>query len=662
MCGITGLVSLQGAPIDPAVLQRMTDRQAHRGPDGEGFLLGWEGESGFAHKLVPHTRQWDGRAPVRLALGHRRLAILDLSDRGLQPMPTADGKCWIVFNGEIYNHRELRTELEARGYPFGTRTDTEVLLQAYREWGEDCLARLQGMYAFAIWDGTRGRLFAARDRLGIKPFYYATPGGTFAFASEMKALLVCPGLDAAPDDDAVVGFLIHANCDYGERTLLRAVKALPPGHCLTVHAATGQVDVRGYWQLTPEHANGVRDSVRLDRLRTLLTSTMQSHLVSDVRAGSCLSGGIDSSTVVSLIGKIWREQPDQATALGDRFLTFTSCWKYPELDERTYADVVARAAGADSHLVFPSAEDFWETLPRMAWHQDMPFPSISYYAQWSVMRAARDAGVKVLLDGQGGDEVFGGYAKFRYAYLASLLRSGRLLSFAREAGAMLGQGDLYYVLNLRRGYRYLPTRLRRLLGVDSLLEGVLRTDWERALGGESTPATRWWRYARAGGSGHTGISVMQRIQVDDIMMDTLPLLLRMEDRSSMAFSLEARVPLLDHRLVEYGISLPDHLKVHRGWSKFAIREAMRGVLPDAVRQRTSKLGFAAPDRRWLAHDLRPQVTTLIEDSLRCERYVDVAALRRWYASPQAARASEEAYLGLFRILALEMWMRAFDLR
>ena len=662
MCGITGLLSLQGAPIDPSVLQRMTDRQAHRGPDGEGFLLGWDTDGGFAHKLLPHTGQWDGRAPVRLALGHRRLAILDLSDRGLQPMSAGEGKCWIVFNGEIYNHRELRTELEGRGYAFGTRTDTEVLLQAYREWGEDCLARLQGMYAFAIWDATRGRLFAARDRLGIKPFYYATPGGIFAFASEMKALFACPGLDATPDDDAVVGFLLHANCDYGQRTLIGAVKALPPGNCLTVHAATGQIDVRSYWQLTPQHANGVRDSVRLDGLRALLESTMQSHLVSDVRAGSCLSGGIDSSTVVSLIGKIWREQPDQATALGDRFLTFTSCWKYPELDERTYADTVARSAGAESHLVFPSAEDFWETFPKMAWHQDMPFASLSYYAQWSVMRTARDAGVKVLLDGQGGDEVFGGYAKFRYAYLASLLRSGRLLRFAREAGAMLTQGDLYYVLNLRRGYRYLPTRLRRLLGVDSLLEGVLRTDWDRALGGESTPATRWWRYAKEGASAQTGVSVMQRIQVDDIMMDTLPLLLRMEDRSSMAFSLEARVPLLDHKLVEYGISLPDHLKVHHGWSKFAIREAMRGVLPDTVRERTSKLGFAAPDRRWLAHDLRPQVTALIEDSLRCERYVDVAALRRWYASPQAAGASEEAYLGLFRILALEMWMRAFDLR
>jgi len=666
MCGITGLVTLQSSapPIDPAVLQRMTDRQAHRGPDGEGFLLAWPS----GHALLPHTRQWDHRAPVRVALGHRRLAILDLSDRGLQPMSAgngngAAGQCWIVFNGEIYNHRELRTELEARGYVFRTRTDTEVLLQAYRAWGEDCLARLQGMYAFAIWDGARDCLFAARDRLGIKPFYYATPAGTFAFASEMKALLACPGLDPTPDDDAVAGFLIHANCDYGDRTLLRSVKALPPAHCLTVHAATGRIDVRAYWQLVPQNGNGVHDRDRVDGLRTLLASTMQSHLVSDVRAGSCLSGGLDSSTVVSLIGKIWREQPDQATALGDQFLTFTSCWEYPELDERTYAGEVARAAGADSHLVFPTAADFWETFPRMAWHQDMPFASLSYYAQWCVMRTARDAGVKVLLDGQGGDEVFGGYAKFRYAYLASLLRSGRLLPFASEATAMLRQGDLNYVLNLRRGYRYLPKGLRRLLGVDSLLQNILRADWDRSVDGESTPATRWWRYATAGGPGdRRGASVMQRIQVDDILVDTLPLLLRMEDRSSMAFSLEARVPLLDHPLVEYGISLPDHLKVQDGWSKFAIREAMRDVIPDRVRRRTSKLGFAAPDRRWLAHDLRPQVTELIADSLRCERYIDAGALRDWYASPQATHAPEEAYLGLFRVLALEMWMRAFDIR
>src|SRR6266568_941879 len=524
MCGIVGLIGLNGTLVDVAVLQRMNDLQAHRGPDGEGFLLGWVESGGFRHARVPHTRHWDARVPVRVALGHRRLAILDLSDRGLQPMSAGDSRCWLVFNGEIYNHRELRAELEARGHTFATRTDTEVLLQAYREWGEDCLERLQGMYAFAVWDGVRGRLFCARDRLGIKPFYYATPSGVFAFASEMKALLACP-----------------------------------------------------------------------------------------------------------------------------------------ELDEREYAGAVARAVGAEPHLVFPSAQDFWETFPRMAWHQDMPFASLSYYAQWCVMRTAKAAGVKVLLDGQGGDEVFGGYAKFRYAYLASLLRSGRLVRLAREIAAMLGQGDRS-VLDIRRGYRYLPNRARRLLGVDSLLHGVLRADWDRALAGESTPATRWWRYAASARPAASPISVMQRIQVDDILVDTLPLLLRMEDRSSMAFSLEARVPLLDHPLVEYGVSLPDHLKVHNGWSKFAVREAMRGVVPDVVRRRTTKLGFAAPDRRWLAGELRPQVTELIEDTLRCDKYVDAAALRRWYRSPHTAQANEESYLGLFRVLALEMWMRVFDVQ
>jgi asparagine synthase (glutamine-hydrolysing) len=660
VCGIAGIVSLQDRPVDPAVLQRMNDRQVHRGPDGEGFLLGWVQSGGFAHAILPHTRQWDGRAPIRVALGHRRLAILDLSDRGLQPMSAGDLRVWIVFNGEIYNHRELRTELATRGYGFTSRTDTEVLLAAYREWGEACLARLQGMFAFAIWDEIHGRLFCARDRLGIKPFYYATPPGAFTFASEMKALLAHPGVAATADDEAVLGFLIHANCDYGERTLLREVKALPPSHRLSLDVATGRIDVARYWEFVPQSLNGTPDRARLDGLRDLLVTTTRSHLVSDVRAGSCLSGGIDSSTVVSLIGTLRREQPEATAAVGDRLFTFTSCWPYRELDEREYAGAVARHVGAEPHLVFPSAADFWKTFPSMAWHQDMPFPSLSYYAQWCVMRAAQQAGVKVLLDGQGGDEVFGGYAKFRYAYFASLLRGGRLLPLAREVSAMLRQGDLY-LLDLRRGYRYLPKGLRRLLGVDALLQRVLRADWDRTVEGESTPATRWWRYARASPSDQTTSStLMQRVQVDDLFVDTLPLLLRMEDRSSMAFSLEARVPLLDHKLVEYGVSLPDHLKVRNGWSKYAIREAMRGVIPDVIRTRRTKLGFAAPDRRWLARDLRPQVTELIADALLCQRYVDQAALRRWYGSPDSARANEESYLGLFRVLALEMWMRAFE--
>ncbi len=336
------------------------------------------------------------------------------------------------------------------------------------------------MFAFAIWDGARGRLFCARDRLGIKPFYYATPADHFIFASEIKGLLPFPGLDPAPDDEAVLGFLVHGNCDYRERTILRQVKALPAAHALTLDLATRQVKRWSYWDPAPKQDwSGLGDAGRVELLRSLLLSTTRSHLISDVRAGSCLSGGLDSSAVVALIGKIWREQPEAASAVGDQFHTFTSCYEYPELDERGYALEMANAIGATSNLVFPAAADFWESFGRMAWHQDMPFSGLSFYAQWRVMRAAKEAGVKVLLDGQGGDEVFGGYAKFRYAYLASLLRSGRLGTMGREALASVLQRDLY-LLDIRRGYRYLPGPLRSLLGVDSLLQRVLRADRTRA--------------------------------------------------------------------------------------------------------------------------------------------------------------------------------------
>ncbi|HEY7543361.1 MAG TPA: asparagine synthase C-terminal domain-containing protein, partial [Blastocatellia bacterium] len=357
-------------------------------------------------------------------------------------------------------------------------------------------------------------------------------------------------------------------------------------------------------------------------------------------------------------GKISRDQPEAASAIGGSLHTFTSCYEYREIDERHYALPIAHSVGANPHLVFPSADDFWSDFERMAWHQDMPFGGLSFYAQWRVMRAAKEAGIKVLLDGQGGDEVFGGYAKFRYAYLASLLRTGRVLRMAREFGATLRQGD-WYVLNIRNGYRYLPRRLRSLLKVDSAIKHVLRADLNQVISESSTPATRWWRNASSGRTDDW--TVMQRIQVDDIMIDTLPQLLRFEDRSSMAFSIEARVPLLDHRLVEYGLSLPDHLKVRNGWSKFAIREAMHGLMPEEVRLRKSKLGFAAPDRRWLSGDLRRRVNELIDGDLRCKKYVDPQALRRWYNSPKSETANTESYLGLLRVLSLEMWMRAFSI-
>jgi asparagine synthetase B (glutamine-hydrolysing) len=238
------------------------------------------------------------------------------------------------------------------------------------------------------------------------------------------------------------------------------------------------------------------------------------------------------------------------------------------------------------------------------------------------------------------------------------LRTGHIGTAARELGAMLAQGDRY-VLDVRNGYRYLPGQVRRMLKLDSVLEQVLIPDFREAQADESTPATRWWRHARS--ADRSGPTLVQRIQIDDIVTDTLPQLLRIEDRSSMAFSIEARVPLLDHTVVELGLGLPDHLKVNGGWSKFALRQAMTGIMPERVRLRTTKLGFAAPDRLWLSGSLRTPITELLAGDLRCARYIDVPALRRWYGSPEAKAANTESYLGLFRVLSLEMWMRAFKL-
>jgi asparagine synthase (glutamine-hydrolysing) len=292
----------------------------------------------------------------------------------------------------------------------------------------------------------------------------------------------------------------------------------------------------------------------------------------------------------------------------------------------------------------------WMSFEVMVWHLDQPFASLSCYSQWSVMRAAADAGIKVLLDGQGGDEVFGGYGKFRYAYLLSLLRRGQVGRFASEAFATLRMGDRY-ILDVRNGYRYLPKRLRRGLSIDSFLTGNVRVQHTA----ESEPAARLWSHVRAG----SGSGVIAPLQLYDIGLDTLPQLLRYEDRSSMAFSIEARVPFLDHELLEMGLGLPDDLKIRGGWSKFALRQAISGTIPEGVRLRKTKLGFAAPERRWLSGPLREPIMDVLAGSARSAPFVDVASVRERYAASAGKVLPNEAYLGLLRVVALETWMKVF---
>src|SRR3989475_1046549 len=400
MCAIAGLYDISGRALDLSALERMVLVQAHRGPDGEGYVL--LDARGQERPLAVVGRLADARGtrPYRhsIGLGHRRLAIIDLSPLGHQPMTTEDGRCWVTYNGEIYNHVELREELRAKGYRFRSASDTEVLLAAYQEWNESCVTRFNGMFAFAIWDRDRRRLFCARDRMGVKPFYYSWDGARFAFASEIKGLLSA-GLRPSPNQRAVFDYLDGACLDHSEDTFFEGIRQLPPAHTLTVDT---QVTVQRYWDLPPcgEAGLSVRDAA--ERFRHLFRDAVRLRLRSDVPIGTCLSGGLDSSSIVCVANDLmFVEHAVPRELIGERQKTFSSCFEDPAYDERQFIQPVVERTGAEAHYTFPDPKELAESVSRLVWQQDEPFGSTSIFAQWNVMRLAAQRGVKVLLDGQG---------------------------------------------------------------------------------------------------------------------------------------------------------------------------------------------------------------------------------------------------------------------
>ncbi len=387
MCAIAGLYDVAGRAVDPSVLERMVRLQAHRGPDGEGYVLldarGREQPVALKGRLTDAL----GASPHRytIALGHRRLAIVDLSPLGHQPMATEDGRCWVTYNGEIYNYVELREELRGKGHRFRSASDTEVLLAAYREWGEACVTRFNGMFAFAIWDGDRRRLFCARDRLGVKPFYYAWDGVRFAFASEIKGLL--PVIERpSPNQRAVFDYLEGACLDHSEDTFFEGIRQLPPAHTLTVET---QVTVRRYWDFPAPGSSGLSMQDAAERFRHLFRDAVRLRLRSDVPIGTCLSGGLDSSSIVCVANDLmFVEHTVPRELIGERQKTFSSCFEDPAYDERQFIRSVVEQTGAEAHYTFPDPKELAESVSQLVWRQDEPFGSTSIFAQWNVMRLA----------------------------------------------------------------------------------------------------------------------------------------------------------------------------------------------------------------------------------------------------------------------------------
>lgn len=628
MCGIAGIVSVDG--FEPSCLIKMTHLVTHRGPDGYGFAY-YPRNAASSPEIIHGEDRLPKEPRPTVGLGNRRLAILDLSALGNMPMQIDQGAYCVTYNGEIYNYKEVRAELENLGHRFRSGTDTEVLLRAYSEWGEDCLHHFNGMWSFALWDKNRQTLFCARDRFGVKPFYYAARGETFYFASEIKQLIHGAALPSVANSRAVFHFLEQGASDYSSDTFFENIQQLPGGHCLTLKVEDSlKITIRRYWELTIGRDRQITQHEAREEFQERFANAVRLRLRSDVPLGSSLSGGIDSSAIICQAKKLAPEQ---------RFHTFSACFEDKTIDEREYVLSVVDSIQGKSHFAFPQGKPFWDSLDKLLYYHDEPFGSGSIYAQWCVMAEARNHGIPVLLGGQGGDEVLCGYQKYRYFFLWHLLQR-KDLNFFPEA-------LLSTINGTRRGWdltdasRYFPSKFRRNFSVVDRL---------------SPPEFRQTAQNTELNLGLRG-SLEER-QKADLTFASLPALLHNEDRNSMAHSIESRLPFLDYKLVEFTVNCPGAVKFHHGWSKWLLRNAMKGILPEDVRTRKSKLGFDAPLQTWMNEGLQNGMRNVWDArNLRMERFVSPSSLSRETKRFLNSKTGALASSSLFRALVLERWAR-----
>jgi asparagine synthase (glutamine-hydrolysing) len=632
MCGIAGITRTSHG--DVSWITSALDRLRHRGQDDAGWLV--RSEAGL-------ERGRDGRhLSGDLALMHRRLAIIDLTELGWQPMSSHDGRFEVVFNGEIYNFLELRDELRLLGHDFHSESDTEVLLAAWQRWGTTCLNRFVGMFAFALLDSLANRLFLVRDFFGIKPLYYCRWDDGIGFASEIPSLLELPGVSRRANPDRVYQYLRFGVTDHADQTMFADVSQLPAAHYLEVDLASDQVSrpVR-YWTPGTFEPSTLSFQAAAERVRELFLESVRMHLRSDVPVGAALSGGIDSSAIVMAMRYL---EPDL------EIHAFSYIADDPNLSEERWVDLVGAASGAQVHKLKPSPFELIEDLDHLVRVQGEPFGSTSIYAQYRVFQLAQRAGIKVMLDGQGADELLGGYPLYSGARFASLVRQGswsNAVSFLRAASGKPGRGGLW-----RSGLSFLiPEKLQpfawRLIGRD------LNADWLNSgyfEAHEVVPA----RFRV-----HQENQVLRAELIHSVIEGNLPMLLRFEDRNSMAYSLESRVPFLTPAFADLLLSLPEsYLIAPDGTTKAVFRAAMRGIVPDAVLDRQDKIGFVTPEHGWV-EKMGTWLNDLIQsDAAKCTKALNIEVVKRDMNAFLQGHRSLDSHM--WRWMNLIAWTRAFD--
>lgn len=667
MCGITVTIASQ---VGSSQIMKMNDLIRHRGPDDEGYAFfsdemplcvgGKDTPANVFAEATPYqpagqVQELNLPAGCHLAFGHRRLAIVDLSALGHQPMCDSQRRYWITYNGEIYNHVELRAELVTLGHQFFSHSDTEIILAAYRQWGETCLSRFNGMWAFAIYDRQEDTLFVARDRFGVKPLYYwVSPQGELAFASEIKQFTAMKGWRAKVNPQRAYDFLAWGLTDHTDETLFDRVYQLAPGCCLTLKvtdysrgiAKDGRLTTKRWYQLVPQVFTGSFEDAA-EAFRRHLTDAVALRLRADVPVGSCLSGGLDSSSIVCLMNLLLHEKD-----AGSLQKTFSACADIKRFDEREWIDRVVNATGVDAHYVYPKLDRLFEEAAEITWHQDEPFGSTSIYAQWHVFRAAAENGVTVMLDGQGADEQLAGYHGFFAPRLGGLFKSGHWLAMINEMRAM------------QKIHGYSPLTGLKYLANAVLPEAV--RDVLRRKAGKTNASPEWLDAGRLGcvpknpfmALGAAGSNSVRELSIAQLTTSNLQMLLHWEDRDSMAHSIESRVPFLDYRLVEFVVGLPDEFKLADGITKRVLRSSMSGILPDAIRDRMDKLGFVTPEEIWV----RERATAIFRNKLE-----SAIARSKGIVKPSALNEFDEIVAGeqpfnytIWRLISFGEWLGRFE--
>lgn len=607
-----------------SLLRRMADSIRHRGPDDEGY-----------HAAGP------------VGLGFRRLSIIDLST-GHQPLSNEDGTVWIVFNGEIYNYQELRADLLKRGHIFKTKTDTEVIVHLYEEFGPDCLQKLRGMFAFAIWDGRTKTLLLARDRVGIKPLYYALTDESLVFASEIKAILADPSLDREMAPELIDRFLTFLYVP-GEETLLKGVRKLAPGHYLLVK--NGQITIRQYWDLNFAESFGEKSAAQAEEeLLALLAETVRLHMIADVPVGVLLSGGVDSTGVLSLATR----------ETGKRISSFTVGFSAEQVaDERPYARLAADQFCTDHHEITITPQDFAAFLPSYVWYMEEPVCEPPAIALYYVSKLARKH-VAVLLSGEGGDEAFAGYNNYRnLLWIERMKRGGSLLSAALAGGMSVADSGF----GLKKFRKYVPLMTERFpdyyysrtsnpyLTTGNGLGTVYSAEFQSAVNREHSVAPV--RILQARMRGKDTLHTMLYIDTKTWLPDDL---LIKADKMTMANSIELRVPLLDHKVLEFAASLPPRQKVNGRNTKYILKKALSQRIPHQIRDR-KKAGFPVPYASWMRTELKDMVRDVLLDPKTCERgYFRRDAVEKLLAENSSGRDFSKE---IFSLLSLELWQRTF---